>query len=181
MVTIHFPGQYPDEEIILIRRRHPIVLLSHIIFMILMIFVPFIVYFSLSSFFGVKISGVLWQLFLFLTGLYYFLVCAIIFRIIIDYYLDVWIVSNQRLIAIEQKGLFNRVITEVRYNRIQDITSQVLGFIPTFFRFGNISIQTAAEQERMVFKQIPHPIETRQVIAEAYRKALEQQSQEAAL
>ena len=37
--------------------------------------------------------------------------------------------------------------------KIQDVTSQVQGVIPTLFRYGYVYVQTAGEKERFVFKK----------------------------
>ena len=90
-----------------------------------------------------------------------------------DYYLDVWIITNQRLIDIEQKGFFNRSVSELDLKKIQDITSSVSGAIPTMFGFGNIHIQTAAEENKFEIKSVPHPVTARRKIIELYKHAKE--------
>lgn len=170
---ITFPGQQGNEQIILIKRRHPIILAELAAMVIFLLLVPFFTYLFLPLAWEMQITEIFQKLFLFIASLYYLFICLMSFFIIIDYYLDVWIITDQRIIAIEQKGLFRRTITEIRYGRIQDITSDVIGLVPTFFRFGNIRIQTAAEDERIILKQITHPVETRRIIADLYQKATE--------
>ncbi len=170
---ITFPGQYEDEQILLIKRRHYLVMLSFTLTIALLILVPFFVYFFLPLVIEIPDAEIFKKLFLFITSLYYLCLSIMSFFIITDYYLDVWIITNQRILSVEQKGLFRRTVTELRYGQIQDITSDVSGLIATFFQFGNIRIQSAAEEERMILKQITHPIETRRVISDAYRKATE--------
>lgn len=170
---VAFPGQYPDENILLIKRRHPITQLGLAIYILAMFLLPVFLYLVLNFFWQIPLSGILLKLFLFATSLYLLFLLVVSFYMLIDYYLDVWIVTNQRIISIEQKGLFKRTVTELRYNRIEDITSEVEGLINTYFQFGDILIQTAAESERMILKQVPNPVETRRIIAEAYKKATE--------
>src|SRR3989344_2375706 len=60
--------------------------------------------------------------FLFLgTLLWMWLMWIWLFWALVTYYLDVLIVTNERLVHIEQKGVFHRVISETRLSRIQDI------------------------------------------------------------
>lgn len=167
---ISFPGQYPGEKVILIKRRDPATLLGFAIYIITMFLLPIISYVFLSSY----LVDDLFALFLFVTGIYLMLFWLIIFAVTVNYYLDIWIITNQRIIAVEQNGFFNRIITEVRYDRIQDITSEVSGLFATYFKYGDVLIQTAGERERMVLKSIPDPIETRRIIAEIYKKTVEQ-------
>jgi len=74
-----------------------------------------------------------------------------------DYYLDTWVVTNERIINIEQHGLFNRIASELHLATIQDVTAEVSGPIHTFFDYGDVYIQTAATKTRFVFKNIAHP------------------------
>lgn len=75
----------------------------------------------------------------------------------IDYYFDVWIVTNERIVNVEQKGLFDRQVSELRFNRVQDVTSTVEGLIPTMLNYGDVAVQTAGETERFLFRQVPDP------------------------
>lgn len=170
---ITFPGQYADEQILLVKRRHWIVLLGFALTISLLILVPIFVYFFLPLVIEIPNTEIFNKLFLFITSLYYLCLSVMSFFMIIDYYLDIWIITSQRIISIEQRGLFHRIVIEVRYSQIQDITSIVTGLIATYFQFGNIRIQTAAEKERMILKQITHPIETRRIISDAYHKEME--------
>ena len=104
---------------------------------------------------------------------YFLFVWLLFFHAFIDYYLDVWIVTNQRIINIEQRGLFSRTVSEQKLYRVQDITSEVHGFFPTLVHYGDVFIQTAGEETRFVFKQVPHPYDIRKVIinlVEKYKK-----------
>lgn len=170
---LSFPGQLPDEKTISILRRHQIVLFWFALYLAVMISLPFFLYDSFGFIFKIPLEGVVRAIFFFLVGLHFLFTTIMSFFIFIDYYLDVWIITDQRIISIEQKGLFNRVINEVRYERIQDITSVVPGLFATYFKYGNILIQTAGESERMALKQIPDPIETRRLISEIYDNVLE--------
>jgi hypothetical protein len=42
------------------------------------------------------------------------------------------------------------------YN-VQDVTSEINGFIHTIFGYGRIEIQCSAEKERFIFEIIPQP------------------------
>lgn len=168
-----FPGQLPGEKVISILRRHQIVLFWFALYLAMMLSLPFFVYDIFDFLFKVSLSGPLRAIFFFVVGLHLLFTAIMGFFVFIDYYLDVWIITDQRILSIEQKGLFNRVINEVRYERIQDITSVVPGLIATYFKYGDILIQTAAEKERMILKQVPDPIETRRQISEIYNNILE--------
>jgi len=169
-----FPGQRKNEEIKLILRKHLITLLPHFMYISLMFLLPVIFYIIfVPAVFPAFLSAPYNRLFILLTLIYYGFVWIITFTVWVDYYLDVWIITNERLLDIEQIGFFNRVVSELDLKRIQDITSYVHGMLPTMFGFGNIKIQTAAEEKRFELKSIPHPVTTRREITKLYRAARE--------
>ena len=96
----------------------------------------------------------------------------------IDFYLDAWIVTNERIININQKGFFNRDISELKLTKIQDVTSEIVGFIPTILGYGNIYVQTAAEMERFAFYQIPNPNEVKNIIVQLQEKERKSEERE---
>jgi len=94
----------------------------------------------------------------------------------LDYYLDAWIVTNERIINIKQGGFFARDISELKLTKIQDVTSEIIGIIPTLLDYGNIYVQTAGQEERFNFFQIPNPNYVKDVIVKLQEK--ERQSEE---
>ncbi|EKE16004.1 MAG: hypothetical protein ACD_11C00056G0004 [uncultured bacterium] len=92
------------------------------------------------------------------------------FLIWIDYYFDVWIVTNERIINIEQKGLFMRKMSEAKYSKIQDISVEVTGFLQTIIGYGDVRVQTAGELENIVFRKVSNPYEIKNMIANAQKE-----------
>ncbi len=99
----------------------------------------------------------------FALTLYLLVLLGFLFLSWMDYYLDMWIVTDRRLIDIEQHGLFNREIGEIPMYRIQDITIEVKGLIETLLKFGTIRIQTAGEREFLI-RNVPHLYEIKDAI-----------------
>ncbi len=79
----------------------------------------------------------------------------------IDFYLDISIVTNDRIIDIEQSGLFSRRISELDLFRIQDVTSQEQGVLSTFLDYGTVTVKTASNNSHIVFFNVPQPNEVR--------------------
>lgn len=171
---VNFPGQYADEKILLVKRRHWIVLLGFALTMLVLCLIPFFIYNFLPVVIDIPNLELFKKIFWFATYLFYLCLAMMSFFTIIDYYLDIWIITTQRIVSVEQRGLFHRIVIEVRYSQIQDITSNVSGIIPTYFQFGDVRIQTAAEEERMVLRQITHPVDTRRIISDAYHAEMEE-------
>lgn len=106
----------------------------------------------------------------FLLSVYMMYVILFAFVVWIDYYLDVWIVTSHRIIDIEQFGLFNRQVSEIPLERIQDITIDIKGIIETLLHFGTIRIQTAGEREFFI-KSVPHLQEIKDLVLRYSRQS----------
>ncbi|HRY82550.1 MAG TPA: PH domain-containing protein [Candidatus Moranbacteria bacterium] len=160
----HFEGQKDDEEILAVLHRHWLNILGHfsIVFLILAIILGS---YTLSSYFFNEFSPqIFFSLASFVRSLFFLFVWLLFFVIWIDFYFDVWIVTNERIINVEQKGLFTRVVSELELEKIQDVTTDVRGIIPTFFNYGDLLVQTAGERERFRFRQIPDPYSVKDLI-----------------
>lgn len=90
--------------------------------------------------------------------------------IFVDYYLDVWIITDRRVVNVEQKGLFVRQVSELQYNKIQDVTTEVEGFIPTLLNYGEVFAQTAGEKPRFLFHNVPNPYAIKGMIMDLQKK-----------
>lgn len=81
-----------------------------------------------------------------------------------DYYLDVWVVTNHRVVDIDQAGLFSRDVATVRLEDVEDITVEVHGMINTFLKIGVITIQTAGSRNEFYLRNTNDPEGAKQMI-----------------
>jgi len=105
-------------------------------------------------------------LLLFLETTFLLFVWIYSFLIWVDYYFDVWIITSERIVNIEQKGLFTRQISELKFSRVQDVTADVGGFFQTVLDYGDVHIQTAGEEARFLLRQVPDPYRLKSMIME---------------
>lgn len=87
-----------------------------------------------------------------------------------DHWLDAWIITNKRIIDIEQHGFFRRQVSSFPLDRIQDVTFSINGVIAMWLHFGNVRIQTASISDDLNMKQVSFPED----VKEAVVRALEQ-------
>ncbi|MES3004563.1 MAG: PH domain-containing protein [Patescibacteria group bacterium] len=81
------------------------------------------------------------------------------------YYLDVWYVTEKRIIIVNQKKIFDREVSNLRFDKIQDITLDVHGFLSTLLNFGTIRVQTASEDSKSFqISAVRYPEKIRKVI-----------------
>jgi uncharacterized membrane protein YdbT with pleckstrin-like domain len=164
----YFANQGAHEEILYVYHRHWFDILKQYFPLILMM-VVLIVAFKFS-FFDVFASSNLDTFILFVQSLLVLIIWIGGFMIWFDYYLDVWIITTQRVVNVEQTGLFSRKVSELRFLQIQDISTDVKGFIPTMLNYGDVHIQTAAEQSKFIFLAVPNPYEIKANIIAQQKK-----------
>lgn len=153
------------EKIVKVVRRDGVVLFGSMIFYLVLFFAPVILYFLFQNYVPAILANYIWRpVFLLGVSVYYFSCWIFLFTAFLDYYLDFWVITNDRLLNIEQGGIFARTVSEMDLYKIQDATSEVKGIFASIFGYGTIDIQTAAERERFELTQIPNPNEVRKLI-----------------
>lgn len=162
----------PEEQIILKLRKHWMILVRDtigtillaffppILLAIVQIFAPQFLFFS-GYYAFISFASVLWLLLIFLA-------LAVIWT---NYYLDLWIVSTKRIISVDQISLFNRKVTSLSLERIQEITVKEENFVQAFFKYGTLDIETASPTDGdATMEGIPNPENVRKTILEQTAK-----------
>lgn len=140
-----FEGQRPGEELLFIFRRHIVSGWRSIIFFIVLIslgFLPVVLWpensrmiflwiiFVLIGFAGLVYSYILW-------------------------YFSIYIVTDQRIRQISQKGFFNRTVVDLDLMKIESVSVGTSGFLSNIFNYGTLLIQTSAGD--LVISRIRYP------------------------
>ncbi len=95
-----------------------------------------------------------------------------------DYYLDVWTITDRRIIAVEQVSLFNRSTGSFRLERLQDVNIYINGILATLLHYGTIELQTASgSQDEFRTDYMPHPRSLKSTILEATDNRFKVQNQ----
>ncbi len=137
-----------EENIEALVRRHLFTLIPSLFIAMLLIVVPFFLLFPLMS----------WGL----IGLLIFAGCISIgiilaIRALFLWNADVLVVTNLRLVDVDQKGLLSRRVSEASYDAIQDVSWQRKGIWQTIFRMGSVSVQTAGQSTNIEVTSVPYP------------------------
>lgn len=174
-----FPMQRADEHVIIMLRRHWIIWYKYIGQLILFNALPVGIFTFFVYVLQIELpnQGPGYISMVMLVSFYYLGVWLMYFHQFVDYRLDVWILTDQRIVNIEQQGLFDRIIAELNIYKVQDVTSEVHGHAQTFLDYGNVYVQTAGEKQRFVFQNIPHPEEVARLVTRANDAALVGQGQ----
>jgi hypothetical protein len=163
--TVAFDGQDTGEQIVLFVRQHPIVLFPKIIMACLGLLLPIImvpvlgflkVDVGLSDVpFGIGI-GFLWVLVMISFALTVFLM----------WYFTVNIVTTERIVDVDFEVVYTHNVAECQLERIEDVTYTTPGMWASIFDYGNVFIQTAAEQREFDFKSVPRPRDIQDTISD---------------
>jgi uncharacterized membrane protein YdbT with pleckstrin-like domain len=154
----HLPGADLHEQQAEIHRRHVLSLVPNILITALIVSIPLGTYAWLSlAQPDILASETHLVLFVLAASAFFLFGWVFCFVMFMDYWLDVFILTEKRLIDIDQTGLFSRTVSELRLYRIQDVTAEIRGFWQSMFDFGSVYIQTAGEKERFDFQNVAHP------------------------
>lgn len=156
-----FNGQRPNEKVLDMVKNHVFVLFwpgLKAIFFIAIGAAAFI-------FWSNQFSGIILIIFLLVAF-------GIFSRSYYTYSQSVFLVTNQRVLNVEQKGFWKRKITETEIDKIQDVSSSVSGLFKIMLKFGNLVIRTAGASEgtEIRVKNISSPYEVQQEIAKLLQK-----------
>lgn len=163
-----FQTQDQQEKIVLLLRQHPIVNLGWITILALMLFAP-----SLMEF--VPGFEVLPARFQFMTViLWYLLTLAYALENFLNWYFNVYIVTDERIVDIDFYGLIYSDLSVTKTANIQDVNFKRMGSLSALFDFGNVNIQTAGENREFEFGNVPHPAK----VVEIIYKLLEEEERE---
>ena len=137
-----------DEEVKLITRRHPVTLFPGLFVAFLLIVIPFFLLFPLFSW---GVLGVV----LFLVSVLLGIGTAICTFILWD--ADVLIVTTFRIVDVDQRGVFTRMVSETPLHAIQDVSWKRHGMLETMLHIGLIRIQGATATAPIEVGKISNP------------------------
>jgi uncharacterized membrane protein YdbT with pleckstrin-like domain len=159
----YFESQGDSEVVKLVVRKHWFVLLPSLaevgaLYLVsaLAMMLPLII----PSF----LTGLTYNFFIMIVSLIFLFATNILFYVLLIYYLNVGLVTNEHIVEIVQDRLFSRKVSQLELGKIQDVASKQSGAMQTFLNFGNVEIQSAGELPNFTLKKIPRPNECAQEI-----------------
>lgn len=159
------PHPMPNEKVIRIIHRDVFIALKRVGLFVLLLALPAIVLLMINDILpSADDFGIVTIIMLLSLSVYLLFIWLLFFFSIIDYFLDIWIITDKRIIDIQQNGFFSRAISEQMVAKIQDISSDTHGFWPTVWKYGNLTVQTAAQTNKFYFEEISNPEEVRDLL-----------------
>jgi uncharacterized membrane protein YdbT with pleckstrin-like domain len=165
-----FPSQEPGENIALIVRESWIFLFLEVF--VWAVFAAALVLFnafilpSLPAGLAADWGGVI----LLFSQLYELFLVSALFFIILSYYLNFYVITDIRIVDVNQRGIFFLETSELHISKIEDVTSRRHGFFETLFNYGDVFVQTAGALEHFEFNNVPNPSGIEKLIMSIYDK-----------
>jgi Bacterial PH domain len=167
----HFPNQHENEDVLRVIHRHWFNILTHFFVILVFSFLLVASFLAFPLLFPEMLNTANARLFLFVENTFFIFIWLFGFLLWIDYYFDVWIITNERIINIEQKGLFVRHISELNFANVQDVTATVEGILPTVLNYGDVSVQTAGAENHFLFRQVGDPYKIKDMVMNLTKNA----------
>ncbi len=154
-----FADQFDDEEVLYVFKKHPIVMRKSLIIAMvgpLIGVLPAAIMPTLG--FGWFFGGI---------GTGFLLSFIVMLPAWVGWYYSVYIVTDQRLLQITQKGFFHKSVVDLGLNKIQSVNYEIAGFQETVLGFGTILVQTYMGD--LVIHDVGHPVQINKKLNEILR------------
>lgn len=156
-----------DEKIILMVRQHFVTLLIKLFFWLIILSIPFILRYIIFNVLGF-VSNDLNIISIILIDIYLLFAFCFLLTFISLYYLNIHIVTNKRILDIDQLSATNHKTAETKLENIQDVSAKVKGIWGNIFNFGTVDIQSAGAEIRISFENIGNPKLVKRIILDQF-------------
>ena len=158
--NVNFVNKEPDEEVVLLVRRHIITNIPWFLVSVAMAITPTIVGgLSVLDFLPVRFQVAI-------SLIWYLLSLAVFIEGFLSWFFSVNIITNKRVIDVDFINLIYREISDAEVTHIEDVTVQMGSVVRTLFNYGDLEIQTAAETKQIEFMAIPHPDRVQRILSD---------------
>ncbi len=107
-----------------------------------------------------------------------------------NFYLSLQLVTTDRVIDIDQKGVFKREVNELAISNVQDVTHRQNGLLPSLLGYGEVVIKTSSidlgsntdgTTNGFIFENCPEPSKVAGIISDLYHQKGEDTSRQGAI
>ena len=163
---ISFEEQEEGEKALLVLRRHFItnlhwIFISILLFIIPLIFVPFLSNFSPLDFLQLPVRYVI-----IFTIFYYLIVFTYVFVNFISWYFNVAIITDKKVIDVDFSNLVYKNVAATKHSLLQDASYSQIGVLRSLFDYGDVMVQTAGSLDNFEFPAVPKPERVVEIVEE---------------
>lgn len=93
-----------------------------------------------------------------IIGLFWYtLIVGYVLQNLLIWYYNVYLITNQRIVDVDFKGLMHYASDEAALHQIQDVSHKQGGLWQLLFHYGTVHIQTAGTRQNLDFERVPLP------------------------
>lgn len=150
---VGFIGQSQSERVLLLARRHPLILSSRILTVVLLAWIPWVIF----------VFGAGFELYFAITfGLTLVVGLTYLYVVWSDWLNTMYLVTNHRVIVTRQHNLWQRQVREVPLAKIQEVRHDQKGFFKIALHIGDVIVRTAGAELHL--HDVTHPYEIEQQV-----------------
>lgn len=164
-MTINLSNLRSGEKVDIVLRRHWIAFVFLAVYALWGIFMTLVVFFTLGNSASIVLMmSVFWMyyaMFLYISWL--------------NYELDVFILTNNRIVCVEQKTFLNRSVGETTLDKVQEVSIETKWLLANLFDFWTLKILTSGSSPSFDMTYSPHPMRSSRYInnlVDRYRDSL---------
>jgi hypothetical protein len=83
--------------------------------------------------------------------------------------LNVYLLTNQRLVCVNYYGLFDKKVLESPLDKILNVSYHSKGLWQSLLGFGSVEVQAAGLKEPVILKNVAHPSQIKDALWQAHR------------
>ena len=149
----------PDEQLLKITRQADAVLIKPTVLVLIFIYTPWAFLIKYELYFRFSKALIFWTLIVLFWAIHKYLLWLI----------NVYIITNKRLISVSYKSLVHKLIQETPLDRIHNISSETHGLIRSLFKIGNVIVQIASLTQPLVLINLKYPEKIKDFLWSAHK------------
>ncbi len=153
--NINFMSIGKKEAVVLIVRHHWTGLVSRGVLAFFALFFPFLISYSVPTWFDSAIGSTF-----FVVGLFLFfmmLSASILIDGFLKWFFQMNVITTSRIIDVDFVSITTHRVSETTFDQVQDVSHSPAGPFASFFDYGNLYVQTAGAKREFQFHNIPRP------------------------
>jgi hypothetical protein len=167
-----FEGQIPGEEVVLLFRKHPVVMRKGLVIGSVGLLVGPLLTTLLTTDFGLKLFRMTepptMGFFFGSLGASFVLAAILFFPAWMSWFFSVYLLTTSRFVQIKQQGFFHKNVVDIGLDNISMINYEVKGMQETLLGFGTIVMQTYVGE--LVMHEVHHPAKLQAELTNELRK-----------
>lgn len=165
----------PGERVICEIKRHPFGILSMYIAGLAAVGAVLALAFSIPSLVEQYAYDENFMTYAILGGVLFLVMIGLILVVAtVVYWQNRWVVTDDSITQISQISLFNRQVSQLSMENLEDVTVDQNGILQTLFGFGTLKAETAGERSKFVFHYCPNPNKYARLILEVHETFIHQ-------